>query len=293
MSDLNNAPQVNESAIDAVLNKYINENKGGDPASSSSPAPLNFRFGNEQLSVKSVEDLQREVDARMSQLAQAYQSERAQWQQQVNQASLASTPPAPVRQEVSQPKGDDPVEFVQSLVSNPKETLEKALGERLAKIEAMEARLERSSFAQAHPFYAANPQVMSGLEKLCESRGVPITAQNLEMAASWAASQNYIPSEEAFKEQQRQQLLAAIQGQNATQPGQNNVIQMQPQGGMNPNNYIKSPHAQYMAPLPPPSTSMGGAGSQPSRLDMAISQADKMSAEDLKRVIEGFGGNVS
>jgi len=292
MSALNNAPQVNESAIDAVLQKYL-ENKGGDPASSSSPAPLNFRFGNEQLSVKSVEDLQREVDARMSQLAQAYQQERAQWQQQVNQTALASTPTPQVRQEVPQVKGDDPVEFVQSLVSDPKGTLEKALSERLSKIGEIETRLERQSFSMAHPFYASNPQVMSGLEKLCESRGVPVTAQNLEMAASWAAQNGYIANEEAFKEQQRQQLLAVIQGQNATQPGPNNVVQMQPQGGMNPNNYIKSPHAQYMAPLPPPSTSMNGAGSQPSRLDMAISQADKMSAEDLKRVIEGFGGNVS
>jgi len=287
-TEVNPTAQSNAGGIDEILNKYLNEGKGGDPASSSSAAPLNFRFGNEQLSVKSVEDLQKEVDARMAQIAQAYQNERAQWQSQLN--SYNNQPP-PATTQVPQSvetKGDDPVEFVQKLVSDPRGTLESALGDRLNRINELETRLEKQSFTMAHPMYGSDPRIMQGLQTLCEKQGMPLTASNLEMAASWAVSQRLLPSEDTFREQQRQQLLQAIaQNGNATPGG--NVVQMPPPQGI-PSN---SPHAQYMAPLPPPSTSgVTGSTVTPNQIEMASQMADKMSLEDLKNIIYRAGGSI-
>lgn len=292
MSDVNNPQNNAAGTIDAVLNKYLNE--GGDPGSTPTAAPLNFRFGNEQLSVKTVEELQGEVDKRMSALAQAYQQQEQAWQQRLAQTQMAAPTPTQTQPAPEPPNNEDPVAFVQQLVSDPRGTLEKALGDKLGAIEELKTRLERQSFSMAHPFYAANPQVMTGLEKVCQANGMPVTAQNLEMAASWAVSQRYIPDENAFKEQQRQQLMQALQAQQGGNPPsqETNVLQMPPNTGVQ--NYIRSPHGQYMAtPPPPPSTTgVNSPGSAPSRLDMVLSQADRMSPEDLKSVITSMGGNV-
>lgn len=293
MSDVNNPNANAAGTIDAVLNKYLNE--GGDPGSTPTAAPLNFRFGNEQLSVKTVEELQGEVDKRMSQLAQAYQQQEQAWQQRLAQTQMAAaTPQAQNSPTPESPNNEDPVAFVQQLVSDPRGTLEKALGDKLGAIEELKTRLERQSFSMAHPFYAANPRVMNGLEQVCKANGMPITAQSLEMVASWAAKEGHIPDENAFKEQQRQQLMQALQAQqggnhSAQEP---NVLQMPPNTGVQ--NYIRSPHGQYMAtPPPPPSTTgVNSPGSAPSRLDMVLSQADRMSPEDLKSVITSMGGSV-
>lgn len=287
-TEVNPTAQNNAGGIDDILKKYLSE--GGDPASNPTAAPLNFRFGNEQLSVKSVEDLQKEVDARMAQIAQAYQNERSQWEARVN-SYMQSQTATPQASPQSEPKGDDPVEFVQKLVSDPRGTLESALGDRLTKIQEIETRLEKQSFTMAHPMYG-DPRIMQGLETLCNRQGVPVTAANLEMAASWAASQNLIPSENAFREQQRAQLMQVLaqaqQNNGVTQGG--NVVQMPSSQGIPTN----SPHAQFMAPLPPPSTTgvTNGSTVPPSQLEMAAQMADKMSLEDLKNILHRAGGTI-
>ena len=111
---------------------------------------------------------------------------------------------------------------------------------------------------------------MTGLEAVCKQNGMPVTAQNLEIASSWAVSKQLIPDENAFREQQRQQLLQTLQGQGG-QPGAFN----------------------YGAPPPPPSTSnIQNGGAPPSQLDMAVRLAPQMSKEDLERTIAALGGRV-
>jgi len=272
--------------IDALLRKY--DIKGGDPASTPTAAPLNIRFGNEQISVKTPEELQSEVDRRLSGIAQAYQAEKSQYEAKLAAIQAAQVPQAPPTPE---PRGgNDPMEFVQNLVSDPNGTLEKALASKFARIDQLEKALETQRFTMAHPLYAQSG-IMTGLEKICEANRMPVTAQNLEMAANWAASQKLIPDENAFREQQRAQLMQALQ---AAQQAQNGVQNGAPPQQGNYNDAIRSPYAQYMqAPPPPPSTT----GSQnavvsPSQLEMAERLAPNMSPDDLKSfLMKATGGN--
>lgn len=274
------------SEIDALLDKYL---KGGDPTSTPTAAPLNIRFGNDQISVKTPEELQVEVDRRLGGIANAYQQEKTQYEARLaalQAAQAAQNQPAPPPSTESR-GGNDPMEFVQNLVSDPNGTLEKALADKFARIDQLEKALETQRFTMNHPLYAQSG-IMQGLEKLCEANKMPVTAQNLEIVANWAASQKLIPDENAFREQQRAQLMAALQAaQNGQQP------QPQTQPG-NFNNYVKSPYGQYMqTPPPPPSTSgVQNATVSPSQIEMAERLAPKMSSEDLKSFIENAGGRV-
>lgn len=293
-NDVNVAPQGNNGGgeLDALLDKYLN--KGGDPASTSTAAPLNFRFGNETISVKSTEELQGELDKRLATIAAAYQQEQARYQQELQSARLQNVaPPPPPSQGVTpgETSGkNDPMEFVQNLVSDPRGTIEQALSEKLQKLELLERQFERQQFTMSHPLYAQG-QIMTGLEKLCEANKMPVTAQNLEMAASWATRQGLIPDENVFREQQRQQLMQMMAGQQAQNQG-GNVVQMPPQG-QNFNDYVRSPHAQYMTPPPPPSTTgVQNSYVNPSQIEMAERLAPQMSTEDLKAFINKAGGNV-
>lgn len=280
----NNGATVSE--IDALLDKYL---KGGDPTSTPTAAPLNIRFGNDQISVKTPEELQGEVDRRLSGIAQAYQQEKTQYEARLaamQAAQAAQNQPAPPPSTETR-GGNDPMEFVQNLVSDPNGTLERALADKFSRIDQLEKALETQRFTMNHPLYAQSG-IMQGLEKLCEANKMPVTAQNLEMVANWAASQKLIPDENAFREQQRAQLMAALQ---AAQTGQQNTAP--PQSG-NFNNYVKSPYGQYMqTPPPPPSTSgVQNATVSPSQIEMAERLAPKMSPEDLKSFIENAGGRV-
>ena len=266
MSDvLNPAPTGTvDNGLDATLAKYL-EKEGGGPGSTPSGAPLNVRFGNETISVKSPEELQGELDKRMQVFAQAYQTERSQWEARL--AAQSTPPPPSVTTPPSQVGEDDPVAFVQRLVSDPRGTLETALSSRFAELDELKGQLERQRFTMAHPLYG-DTRIMTGLEAVCKQNGMPVTAQNLEIASSWAVSKQLIPDENAFREQQRQQLLQTLQG---GQPGAFN----------------------YGAPPPPPSTSnIQNGGAPPSQLDMAVRLAPQMSKEDLERTIAALGGRV-
>lgn len=275
------------SEIDALLDKYL---KGGDPTSTPTAAPLNIRFGNDQISVKTPEELQGEVDRRLSGIAQAYRQEKAQYEARlaaIQAAQAAQNQPAPPPSTETR-GGNDPMEFVQNLVSDPNGTLEKALADKFARIDQLEKALETQRFTMSHPLYASDPKIMQGLEQVCIQSKMPVTAQNMEMAAAWAVKNNLLPDENVFREQQRAQLMAALQAaQNGQQP------QPQTQPG-NFNNYVKSPYGQYMqTPPPPPSTSgVQNATVSPSQIEMAERLAPKMSPEDLKSFILNAGGNV-
>jgi len=274
MSDvLNPAPTGTvDNGLDATLAKYL-EKEGGGPGSTPSGAPLNVRFGNETISVKSPEELQGELDKRMQVFAQAYQNERSQWEARLAAQSTPPPPPPSVTTPTAPVGEDDPVAFVQRLVSDPRGTLETALSSRFAELDELKGQLERQRFTMAHPLYG-DTRIMTGLEAVCKQNGMPVTAQNLEIASSWAVSKQLIPDENAFREQQRQQLLQTLQGQGG-QPGQ--------PGGYNFNG----------APPPPPSTSnIQNGGAPPSQLDMAVRLAPQMSKEDLERTIQALGGRV-
>lgn len=276
-------PQGSTSGFEDILRKYLNE--GGDPASTPTAAPLNIRFGNDQISVKSTEELQSEVDRRLGVIAQAYQQEKSRYEAALA-AATAAQQSVPVPQQVPQSSGgNDPVEFVQSLVNDPTKALEGALADKLSRLEKLERNMELQTFTLAHPLYG-NPQIMQGLQKVCEQGGMPVTASNLEMAAAWAVKNNIIPDEAAFREQQRQAFLQQLQPQGP--PAQ----QAPPQQGLPPG--VSSNYAQYMAarPMAPPSTYgvQGNAGPSPSQLDQAVALAPQMSAADLKALIERAGG---
>lgn len=280
------------SEIDALLDKYL---KGGDPTSTPTAAPLNIRFGNDQISVKTPEELQGEVDRRLSGIAQAYQQEKAQYEARlaaIQAAQAAQNQPAPPPSTETR-GGNDPMEFVQNLVSDPNGTLERALADKFSRIDQLEKALETQRFTMNHPLYAQSG-IMQGLEKLCEANKMPVTAQNLEMVANWAASQKLIPDENAFREQQRAQLMAALQAAQNGQQAQSQVPPPSAYGASGINNYVKSPYGQYMqTPPPPPSTSgVQNATVSPSQIEMAERLAPKMSPEDLKSFILNAGGNV-
>lgn len=286
-TEVNAQNGVTVSEIDALLDKYL---KGGDPTSTPTAAPLNIRFGNDQISVKTPEELQGEVDRRLSGIAQAYRQEKAQYEARlaaIQAAQAAQNQPAPPPSTETR-GGNDPMEFVQNLVSDPNGTLEKALADKFARIDQLEKALETQRFTMSHPLYASDPKIMQGLEQVCIQSKMPVTAQNMEMAAAWAVKNNLLLDENVFREQQRAQLMAALQAaQNGQQP------QPQTQPG-NFNNYVKSPYGQYMqTPPPPPSTSgVQNATVSPSQIEMAERLAPKMSPEDLKSFILNAGGNV-
>lgn len=286
-TEVNAQNGVTVSEIDALLDKYL---KGGDPTSTPTAALLNIRFGNDQISVKTPEELQGEVDRRLSGIAQAYQQEKAQYEARlaaIQAAQAAQNQPAPPPSTETR-GGNDPMEFVQNLVSDPNGTLEKALADKFARIDQLEKALETQRFTMSHPLYASDPKIMQGLEQVCIQSKMPVTAQNMEMAAAWAVKNNLLLDENVFREQQRAQLMAALQAaQNGQQP------QPQTQPG-NFNNYVKSPYGQYMqTPPPPPSTSgVQNATVSPSQIEMAERLAPKMSPEDLKSFILNAGGNV-
>ena len=275
------------TGFEDILRKYLNE--GGDPASTPTVAPLNIRFGNDQISVKSTEELQSEVDRRLGLIAQAYQQEKSRYEAALAQtAAQNAPPPPPPPTQMSPTGGNDPVAFVESLVNDPTKALEGALSDKLARLEKLERNMELQTFTLAHPLYG-NPQIMKGLQTICEQNGMPVTASNLEMAAAWAVKSNYIPDESAFREQQRQAFLQQLQTPQGVPPSGAPPSQGVPPG-------VNSNYAQYMAarPMAPPSTYgvQGNAGPSPTQLEQAVALAPKMSAADLKDLIERAGGGT-
>lgn len=279
--------QLTTSSFEDILKKYLPEQpKGGDPASNSGAAsPINIRLGNEQLTVNSHQELQAALDQRLAQIGDFV---RQQEEEKRLLAERLKEAPSTTPNSAAQPQQNDPVSFVEELLADPKSALSKVIqgsdiGEKLANISRLEQQLEKQAFTAAHPLYGNNPKIMGGLEQLCKDRGWQVNAQNLEIAAGWAQNAGFLPHENALRAQQQQAFLQLLAAQAQQAQGQGQVpgqMQQQPPWGQ---------------PAAPPPTTTGVAGSMPSesQLTQLVNMADKMSAEDLRRVLSQIpGGSI-
>lgn len=301
----------NLNELESLLAKYTNPAQGGDPASTpppnvSYPVILN---GN-TVTVSSQEEalrLQAQEQQRLATLA----VQARQYAEQLEQEKATQAP-----QSVTEaPKSlFDPQAFVTEFVTNPQEALRKTMLEmpefkkKDEELSFVKGELAKKTFAEQHPLYGTNPQIMGGLDKMRTQLGLPQTADGYELAALKAQQMGLLMNENVLREQQRQAFmnLMAAQNQNQQQVNspqadnqnpygqfQNQQIAPQPQmyqapQGVHPSNpQMAAGFMSFNPPPPPPASGRNAYQGGSNTVDQAIQLAanGKLRGEQLREYL--------
>lgn len=300
----------NLNELESLLAKYTNPAQGGDPASTPPPSPTYPVIVNgTTVNVASQEEalrLQAQEQQRLATLA----VQARQYAEQLEQERVSQ----PVRQEtVEAPKSlFDPQQFVTEFVTNPQEALRKTLAEmpefkkKDEEVAQLKSKLARKEFAEAHPLYGMNPQIMQGLEKMRTQFGLPETPEGYEFAALKAQQMGYLMNEDLLRQQQRAALIQMLAQQQQGQPQPQSVENQNPYGqfqntqvapqpvsynappGIHPSMPQMAAGFMNFAPPPPPPASGRNAYQGTNTVDTAIQMAQngQLRGDALRQYLE-------